>query len=754
VKTQNLEVAKDRLRAGLLRLVFSAVILCVGFVLVGGESQSFASDKKEPAKKEGAASKKTRKRTPKKKVDNKDKKTEAAFDNHVGEKSFSSEQFAKEEEEAKVDAVLLLDSSGSMKRTDPTRLRDQAAKLLVRFLSPGDRVSIFQFDQEVKRLSEFSEVNIESVKQIDAALQGVAAEGRFTDLALPLEEALRVLVNEGRTGAKRIVILLSDGQMDPHPERGTAEVLTEKLFSTLLEEYRREHIPIYTVGLSAEADREYLSRISRSSEALSFDAKNVQEVHKSFSDLYLSLKKPQLVGIEEGGFEIDSKVEEATFYISRKDSVQEVTLFSPTKEKITYLEFPPGARWYRGELYDVVTLKRPTPGSWRVDGIENPEGFATLITDLKLQAHLSKTNLRVGDSTTVFARLTTDGKVVNQEGLKEITAFRYKIASSAGIASQGVLVDDGTQGDEHAADGIYTGTIKASEEGDFRFLVGVTSATFSRQQQIPFEVSRGAIALTLKEEDTFAKEKARFIATLTKEGEKLKSVEVQLLVKNLGTNKIVAYKLKPKEKGATEFEFEAEKLPIGKFSVTARVTGKDGKNGAVQRENSEAIEFERAAKTAGKAAEHGAEHSEENVSEHAEEVAVVDEVKEGHASVEGSPAEEEVIHEEGVEGVEEGEAPAEGGSDWLFGLIGLIGAIIWSGGLFYYMTKRLDIGKNLPQREPPYERPARLTEELKKLSEKKSDRTRAATELEYEIFKLVAEVIPEPAVADDNEATV
>ncbi|HDO34120.1 MAG TPA: VWA domain-containing protein, partial [Chromatiales bacterium] len=44
-----------------------------------------------------------------------------------------------------IDAVLVLDSSGSMRHTDPLRLRVPAAKLFISLLGAGDRVGVISF---------------------------------------------------------------------------------------------------------------------------------------------------------------------------------------------------------------------------------------------------------------------------------------------------------------------------------------------------------------------------------------------------------------------------------------------------------------------------------------------------------------------------------------------------------------------------------------------------------------------------------
>ena len=85
----------------------------------------------------------------KKKKPKEEAKKESEFENNVSDTKVSHKTFDAElDSEPQVDAIILLDSSGSMLRTDPKRLRDQAAKLFIRFLGDTDRVSLFQLTKK------------------------------------------------------------------------------------------------------------------------------------------------------------------------------------------------------------------------------------------------------------------------------------------------------------------------------------------------------------------------------------------------------------------------------------------------------------------------------------------------------------------------------------------------------------------------------------------------------------------------------
>ena len=52
-----------------------------------------------------------------------------------------------------IDVVLAIDTSGSMKKTDPNNLRSEASKLFISLLSEDSRVALVTFDTKATTLS-------------------------------------------------------------------------------------------------------------------------------------------------------------------------------------------------------------------------------------------------------------------------------------------------------------------------------------------------------------------------------------------------------------------------------------------------------------------------------------------------------------------------------------------------------------------------------------------------------------------------
>jgi len=221
----------------------------------------------------------------------------------------------------------------------------------------------------------------------------------------------------------------------------------------------------------------------------------------------------------------------------------------------------------------VVTIRSPLPGFWRVEGIEAPEGFATLLSDIKLQVRWPKTNLNVGDRVQVVARLVDGDEVFSAPGLEDVLFFSYKIVDpkSSETILNGSLNDDGKEGDLKAGDKLFSTVLQFNNEGYYRALIGVTSPTFNRQQLIPFSVLAGTIGLTFEKGDEFASTEDRFLVAVSAEsiGKRKHSVDLVLQEEHAETALAIPMDRIKGEKG--RFELKSSAIPAGEYEVFARL---------------------------------------------------------------------------------------------------------------------------------------------------------------------------------------
>ena len=398
-----------------------------------------------------------------------------------------------------VDVVLVFDSSGSMLKTDPQNLRFEGAKLLLSFLSDTDRISVVQFSDSAKIVRELQQYSKTIAPQLVEQIQTLAPEGQYSDLSEGIKLAKAVLDASHRPEAQKLMVLLSDGKMEPDPKISPAFARTLELVHDILPDLKAKETKVFTVAFSEFADRPLLSEIAAATDGLTWYTATAEDLHRSFAELFLAVKRPQVVAQTGRGFKIDDDVDEATFYINR-DPSNTLSLISPKGEFLTLEKHPDWATWFSGQNFDVITLREPDPGDWKVTGTEHSDGFATVLTDLKVLTDWPLV-VRAGDSPLVQARLYEESKPVSLPEMSDVLKFGVQIVRTDQVATpmlQEALRDDGKGGDKIALDGIFSAPVKLDQIGEYKLTIVAKSPTFVKSQQIPFSVRPRLVALELE----------------------------------------------------------------------------------------------------------------------------------------------------------------------------------------------------------------------------------------------------------------
>lgn len=553
-----------------------------------------------------------------------------------------STAFANEERELqnkpveKIDAVLVLDASGSMLVTDPLRLRYEGAKLLAQFLKSGDRVAIVSFAESATVIRDLTEFAAGDEVSIQKSIEGIQSTGQYTNIHAGIQKARQILENSPRNDAAPAIILLSDGKMEPDGTTGTPEKLTSDLTETVLPELRKGGIKIYTLAFSDQADKGLLQEIAALTDGINWFTPTADQIHESFANLFLAVKKPQVVPLTKRGFKIDADVQEATFYINREDAEGEVSLLRPNGARITSASNDPSIKWFNGQKFDVVTIAAPEAGDWQIEGIKTNDGFATVLTNLKLVTDWPS-NIYGGEKTIVEARLYEQDKPVSLPAMSGVIKYGFQITPTDKVSEPVVrefLFDDGSHGDKVEGDGVFTNEVILEEPGEYKLRVLAKAPTFERNQQLPFRVKPPIIALSVEdpesegefghgehavehsaetapahdqhaadtthgeshEKDSIGTKHPTsnkvLVANLSEETSAFKKVLVKLYAVNAQKDRI-EIPITQSKHSRLKYIAEASLLPNdGKYSLTAVLVG-EGKRAAEVRYNSKTIEFEK-----------------------------------------------------------------------------------------------------------------------------------------------------------------
>ena len=142
--------------------------------------------------------------------------------------------------------VLAVDVSGSMSG-QPLSSAQEAATDFVRGLSPQDSVSILTFGDSVNDV-------LEPTTDKDAVAGALAKLGAGGNTALYEATSQAIASASGSPSARRVVILLSDGV----DYGGKSNISRDDS----LAQAKAAGVPVYTIGLGSEIDRNYLSDLA------------------------------------------------------------------------------------------------------------------------------------------------------------------------------------------------------------------------------------------------------------------------------------------------------------------------------------------------------------------------------------------------------------------------------------------------------------------------------------------------------------
>ncbi|GIP32008.1 hypothetical protein J2TS4_12180 [Paenibacillus sp. J2TS4] len=188
------------------------------------------------------------------------------------------------------DYVLVMDTSESMKETDPDEQSLEAAKSLIGRMDKNMRAGILTFNENVAWVQKLTELKNNAAKsEVMAQLDAVASPIGGTDIGLALTEAIGHMTEEKLPGRKGAVILISDGY-------------SEMDFDNVTAPYKQEGIIIHTIGIGQpnEQGSRLLARIAEATGGTYQDVKQAELISDAFQNIDVSGHRYHLMGERTG----------------------------------------------------------------------------------------------------------------------------------------------------------------------------------------------------------------------------------------------------------------------------------------------------------------------------------------------------------------------------------------------------------------------------------------------------------------------
>ncbi|QEH68020.1 vWA domain-containing protein [Cellulosilyticum sp. ST5] len=405
--------------------------------------------------------------------------------------------------DSQLDAVLVIDASGSMKETDPNKLGLEGVKLFVDMLGFTDnQVGVVTYGSDVSQTYPMSLVKNQSDKEnIKNFVDGITRDLEYTDITSGLKEAVKMLNQRNASGNSPLIVVFTDGNnaIGGVANRTPADI--DKDLAAIINQAQSEGYPIYTIGLNdnGKLNEAYLEKISVDTKAKAFATKDPAELPDILTEIFAahSNLKVQSLGPITG----TGNFEEVVVNIPN-GNVLEANLSATSKSPVEFKLVDPNGNeqtipsqnitLHTSNSYSLLKLARPMQGDWKlyVKGVAGDQINIDLVYNYDIEVTmkpLSQSNYGVGDKLSVEAYLSLQGNAVNDPNLyNSAKGYLVLTENQTGIETR---INMQLQGQSFA--GEYT----LKDKGDYTVKVIVEDTSYVREST-ETQIQVGAVATT------------------------------------------------------------------------------------------------------------------------------------------------------------------------------------------------------------------------------------------------------------------
>lgn len=327
---------------------------------------------------------------------------------------------------------MLIDVSGSMRQNDPQNLRVPALRLVNELLPPGASAGVWLFADTVEVLSPPGKVDAKWKIRTGARLDRIHSRGALTDIEQALTAASVGWDTPAEDGIRHL-ILLTDGLVDVanSPEQSAAS--RARIVSEQIARLKALHVRIHAIALSDRVDTELMRLLTAQTGGWLETARDADALQRIFLHMLEQTAAPTTVPLDGNRFVIDAQVSEFTL-LAFRDKTAATVLIAPDGKAISAKRHPEGVAWRTEAGYDLVTLAKPQPGQWQLNGVVDPDNRVVVVTDLGIALDPFPNALRSGETQRIEIWLTDHRQPVTRRDLLQLLTAKATLTAIAETA--------------------------------------------------------------------------------------------------------------------------------------------------------------------------------------------------------------------------------------------------------------------------------------------------------------------------------
>ena len=394
------------------------------------------------------------------------------------------------------DVRVIIDISGSMKKTDPENLRKPAVDLIVRLLPDNSQAGLWTFGQSVNMLMPHQLVDAAWRKQAAQKATAINSVGLFTNIGAALEKAAEDSATAEQE-YRRNIILLTDGVVDVSKEAIDNLNERKRILADVLPRLKAAGYRIHTIALSADADQELMQKLSLATDGIFEVADTADELMSTFLRIFDQAVPAERVPLDENGFLVDGSIQEFTALIFRRSDVPATTITSPDGKDYSGTDPANNVNWYRTDKYDLITVQKPVAGQWKIKTDMEPGSRVTVVSDLKLVVEPIKNNFRVNQTIDLAYAFQESGQVITNKELLSLLSGKIFVANTNEQSAIEVEIPNAP-----SSKGVFAQTLVGVEKpGEYNLTLMIDGKTFKREFVHHLNVSASAFTVEKQLDD-------------------------------------------------------------------------------------------------------------------------------------------------------------------------------------------------------------------------------------------------------------
>ncbi|MEK4472467.1 vWA domain-containing protein [Paenibacillus sp. FSL R7-0048] len=403
--------------------------------------------------------------------------------------------YAATSAQSHIDAVLLIDVSNSMKTSDKNKIANEAMKMFIDMLSTqGDKVGIVAYTDKVQREKALLQISSESDKQdLKDFIDGLD-RGAYTDIAIGVEEAVKVLQNGSDPSHEPIIVMLADGNNDFNKATGRTQSESDKELKAAVEVAKKNGYPIYTIGLNADGklNKQSLADLSNETGGKAFSTDSADELPQILSEIFASHLKLKVVPVQS--ITANGDYQDVTVNVPN-GSVLEANISIMSSQPVTAKLTDPSGKEVaipsnnvllsKSSTYSLIKLLSPQEGDWKlqVKGVPKDKIDINLVfnydLELKIDA-LPSATYKKGDKIDITSHLFSNGTQVTLSNLyQDMKAVLLATDIDTGDVQEIELDNSGA---------VFKGTFEVKESHNYELKVRAEESSFYRESA-PVQIS-------------------------------------------------------------------------------------------------------------------------------------------------------------------------------------------------------------------------------------------------------------------------